>query len=50
MGCAKGSVAESKSQKRRYADDLVVICKTKKNAEKAMELVRVIMKKLDVTV
>lgn len=33
----------------RYADDFVVICKTKKDAEKAMELIRAIMKKLDLT-
>lgn len=34
----------------RYADDLVVVCKTKKSAEKAMEMIRAIMKKLDMTV
>ncbi|KNZ68310.1 RNA-directed DNA polymerase [Thermincola ferriacetica] len=33
----------------RYADDLVVVCKTKKNAEKAMEMINAIMKKLDLT-
>jgi Group II intron, maturase-specific domain./Reverse transcriptase (RNA-dependent DNA polymerase). len=33
----------------RYADDFVIICKTKKDAEKAMVIVNVIMKRLDLT-
>lgn len=34
----------------RYADDFVIICKTKKDADKAMEIVHAIMKRLDLTV
>ncbi len=37
-------------QLTRYADDFVVICKTKKGAEKSMELIQAIMKKLDLTI
>lgn len=33
----------------RYADDLVVVCKTKKDAERAMEIIKAIMKKLDLS-
>jgi len=33
----------------RYADDLVVICKTKKDAERAYELIRAIMERLELT-
>lgn len=33
----------------RYADDLVVVCKTKKSAEEAMKMIKAIMKKLDLT-
>ncbi len=33
----------------RYADDLVVVCKTKRDAEQAMMLINAIMKKLDLT-
>lgn len=33
----------------RYADDLVVICKTKKDAQRAYELIRVIMERLELT-
>lgn len=33
----------------RYADDFVVVCKTKKDAEKAINLINVIMKKLDLS-
>ncbi|MNO89475.1 reverse transcriptase [compost metagenome] len=34
----------------RYADDFVVVCKTKKDAERAYELIRVIMERLVLTV
>lgn len=34
----------------RYADDFVIICKTKKDADKAMQIVHAIMKRLDLTV
>lgn len=34
----------------RYADDFVVICKTKKDAERAYELIRAIMDRLELTV
>ncbi|MBB3114706.1 group II intron reverse transcriptase/maturase [Paenibacillus phyllosphaerae] len=33
----------------RYADDFVVVCKTRKDAERAHELIRVIMKRLELT-
>jgi group II intron reverse transcriptase/maturase len=33
----------------RYADDLVVICKTKKDADRAYELIRAIMERLELT-
>ncbi|WP_434510908.1 group II intron reverse transcriptase/maturase [Desulfitobacterium sp. AusDCA] len=33
----------------RYADDFVIICKTKKDADKAMVIVQAIMKRLDLT-
>jgi len=33
----------------RYADDLVVICKTRKDAERAYELIRAIMERLGLT-
>lgn len=33
----------------RYADDLVVVCKTKKDADRAYELVRGIMERLELT-
>lgn len=33
----------------RYADDLVVICKTKKDADRDYELIRVIMERLELT-
>ncbi|MBA9084180.1 group II intron reverse transcriptase/maturase, partial [Fontibacillus solani] len=33
----------------RYADDLVVICKTKKEADRAYELIRTIMERLELT-
>lgn len=34
----------------RYADDFVIICKTKKDVDKAMQIVHAIMKRLDLTV
>lgn len=33
----------------RYADDLVVICKTKKDAQRAYELIKAIMERLELT-
>ncbi|REK71593.1 group II intron reverse transcriptase/maturase [Paenibacillus paeoniae] len=33
----------------RYADDLVVVCKTKKDADRAYELIRTIMERLELT-
>ncbi|EXX84555.1 reverse transcriptase domain-containing protein [Paenibacillus darwinianus] len=33
----------------RYADDLVVICKTKKDADRAYEVIRAIMERLELT-
>ncbi|GIQ63813.1 group II intron reverse transcriptase/maturase [Paenibacillus cisolokensis] len=33
----------------RYADDLVIICKTKKDAQRAYELIRAIMERLELT-
>jgi RNA-directed DNA polymerase len=33
----------------RYADDLVVVCRTKKDAERAYELIRAIMERLELT-
>lgn len=37
-------------QLTRYADDFVVVCKTRKHAEKAMNLIEAIMRKLDLTI
>ena len=37
-------------ERTRYADDFVVICKTKKDAERAYELIRAIMDRLELTV
>ena len=33
----------------RYADDLVVVCKTKKDAERALQITKTIMKRLELT-
>ena len=44
-----GKYGKSLGKLVRYADDSVVICKNKKNADHAYELLRYIMKKLDLT-
>ena len=37
-------------QLTRYADDFVIVCKTRNHAEKAMDLIGAVMRKLDLTI